>query len=312
MAFGGEIGPLTAGEVPQWVSALTAVMLGAGGEENPDPEYVRAAAQERVTSGGGELGVTAVRDGGRLIAAARVVECRHPLTHRHDLRIEDLATVPGLRSADVITAVSRLLDTVPAGLPVRIELPVRGPAATAAATLGHAGFVPEVLSLRRTTADPPPADGWPVRPATPADTGFVRDCLARAIRNGLAGEPTAVDVDVDEWVRARFADPLHTDATCVITESNGLAVGHAYATAGPDRYHRSRLAVVHDVFVVPEAKGRGAARALTTALAAELSRQGIPVMEGEVIMRGDPQRELRAGLATTGWHEDRMRWLRPG
>jgi GNAT superfamily N-acetyltransferase len=304
-----ETGPLADGETPQWVAALVALALGGAADEPTDPEHIRGTVRDRITTEGGSRAATAVHDGGRSVAAARLIECRHPVTLRTDLRIEDLAALAGpLPSADLTAVTSRLLDALPEGLPVRAELPVRGPAAALAAALGAAGFVPEVLSVRRATADVPLVDVCPIRPATPADTSFVQDCLARAIRNGLAGEPPAVDLD--EWVRRRFADPFHTGATCLIAERQGRSVGHVYATVGPDRYRRIRLASIHDVYVIPEAKRQGVAHALTGALAAQLSRSGVSMMEGEVILRGDPRQVLRAGLAAAGWREDRIRWLR--
>ncbi|MFC4071861.1 GNAT family N-acetyltransferase [Actinoplanes subglobosus] len=305
-----ETGPLADGEMPRWVDALVALTIGGAAEEPTDPEYVRTTVQDRVAAEGGCRAATLVHEAARPVVSARLVECRHPLTLRTDLRIEDLAAFTGpLPPSDVVAVMSRLLDALPGSWPVRAELPVRGPAAAWAASLAGAGFVPEVLTVRRATADVPPAGGCRVRPATPADAPFVQDCLARAIHNGLAGEPPAVDVD--EWARRRFADPFHSGATCIIAERRGRRLGHVYATVGPDRYRRIRLANIHDVYVVPEAKRQGVAHALTAALADHLSRSGVPMMEGEVIMRGDPQQALRAGLAAVGWREDRIRWVRP-
>jgi len=147
-----------------------------------------------------------------------------------------------------------------------------------------------------------------IRAATAADAEFVYECLATAVRNGLGGART--QVDVDDWIRTRYARLLRPGVTCVVAESAGQPVGHAYATAGPDRYGPGLCGYLHDVFVRPAAKGQGCAHALTDALAERLSADDVPILEGEVIMAGGEQTALRDGLRAAGWREDRMRWVR--
>jgi L-amino acid N-acyltransferase YncA len=268
-----------------------------------------------VHADGGVLDTITVRRDGRPTAAARLFECLHPLTLRPDLRLDGLCGLTADQAGQTDQAdqggeaVATLVAGLPAGWAVRAELPVRGSAAPLAAVLAAAGFRPEVLMIRRATGGLPPVDGWRVRPASPADAGFVRSCLAAAVRNGLAGETVAVDLDA--WIAARFAEPLHPGAVCVVAERDGRPVGHGYATVGTDRYGPVPAATVHDVFVLPEAKGGGAAHAITAALGGALLARGVPVMEGEVIMNGGAQPALRAGLSRAGWREDRMRWHRP-
>lgn len=296
-----QVGPLTEAELDWWVSALVRQRSTGSGAETADLAFVRRVVRDAVVADGGVLDTVAVRQAGVVTAAARLFECLHPLTLATDMRLDGLCAAGA-------PAAARLLATVPHRWAVRAELPLRGDAAPLAGVLAAAGFQPEVLTIRRSTAGLAEAPGWQVRSATAADAGFVRSCLAAAVRNGLAGETTRVDVDA--WTTARFAEPFHPDAACVVAERDGRPVGHGYATVGGDRYSPARTATVHDVFVLPEAKGTGGAHAITAALASVLRTRGVPVLEGEVIMKGDPQVALRAGLAGAGWREDRMRWVR--
>lgn len=294
---------LTEAELDPWIAALATQRLSAAGPEPADDDFVRRTVREAILTDGGILDTIAVRRDGRLTAAARLFECLHPLTLRPDLRLDGLCDLAGDEEA------ATLIAALPAGWAVRAELPVRGTAAPLADVLAAAGFRPEVLTIRRATGGVPAVDGWRVRDATATDADFVRSCLAAAIRNGLAGEPVAVDLD--GWIATRFAEPFHPDAVCVVAERDGRPIGHGYATVGTDRYRPVHAATVHDVFVLPEAKGGGCAHAITAALAEALLARGVPVMEGEVIMAGEAQSALRAGLSAAGWREDRMRWHRP-
>jgi L-amino acid N-acyltransferase YncA len=294
-------GPLAEAELDWWISALVGQRFTASGAETADPAYVRRTVRATVAADGGVLDTVAVRRAGVVTAAARLFECCHPLTLTTDMRLDGLCAAGA-------PAAAQLLAAVPDRWPVRAELPLRGDAAPLAEVLTAAGFEPEVLTIRRSTAGLAETPGWQVRPATAADAGFVRSCLAAAVRNGLAGVTTPVDIDT--WTAARFAEPFHSEAACVVAERDGRPVGHGYATMGADRYRPAPLATVHDVFVLPDAKGTGGAHAITAALACVLRDRGVSMMEGEVIMKGDPQSALRSGLAGAGWSEDRMRWVR--
>jgi len=296
-----RVNQLADDDLSWWARSLRAQLRTAAGPEQVDEARMAAFVHDGIVADGGTMDTRAVHEAGLPVAACRVSECLHPLTLRRDLRVEGLCAAPAGAAA--------LLDALPHDLEVRVELPLLGTARALQPTLRQLGFRPEVLLVRRPTDGLRPAPDWQIRAATAQDTDFLYDCLAAAVRNGLNG--TSAQVDIDDWIRTRYARLLRPGVTCVIAELDGRPVGHGYVTAGPDRYGRGPCGFLHDVFVLPAAKGLGCAHALTGALGERLSAGGVPVLEGEVIMTGGDKTALRGGLHAAGWREDRMRWLRP-
>jgi len=316
-----RVSPLASDDLSWWARTLRTQLSTAAGPEQADDVRVAAFVHDGIVADGGTTDAWAVREGRTPLAAFRVSECLHPITLRRDLRVEGLCAGPAGSAAAVA-----LLDTLPDDLDVRVELPLLGTAAALRSVLRQRGFRPEVLLVRRPTAglrrvpdsrpgksrgeqpSHPTAAPWQIRAATATDADFVYECLATAVRNGLGG--ASAQVDIDDWIRTRYARLLRPGVTCVIAESAGRPVGHGYATAGPDRYGPGLCGYLHDVFVQPAAKGLGCAHALTGALGEQLSAGDVPMVEGEVIMAGGDQAALRGGLRAAGWREDRMRWVR--
>lgn len=298
--------PLTAVELDWWRDMLARQSTDAADGAPVDQEHVTAVAAALVADGGAEDTI-GVRDDGVTVAAARLVDCRHPVTRLADRRLEGLCLAED--AEDPAGAVAELLSRVPADLDVRVELPA-GPAAE---RLRHAarqvGFREEILTVRRSAVAVPDPGGWSPRPAGPQDADFVYDCLAVAVRRGLAGRTAAVDVG--EWVRERWPGPAGPDVRCVLAELDGRPVGHAYALIVPDRYLATRTAHVIDVFVLPEARGRSCSQALVAALGRELEAGGVANLESEVVLGGRTDTAgLVAGLLAAGWRVDRAWWLR--
>jgi L-amino acid N-acyltransferase YncA len=295
---------LTNLELDWWQDTLCQQTVSAAEPEPVDQAHVRSYVHETIVADGQTAGTLAVRDAAVVVAACRIAECRHPLTLQPDLRLEGLCA-----DAHRSDAVGDLLEQVPTGLETRTELPVRGAAALRQPLAQH-GFQPEILVVRRPTQCLAPEPDWQIRAATERDRQFVQDCLATAVRRGLLGQEPKVDVDA--WVRQRFAELTGPHVECVVAESGGQLIGHGYATLRPDRYRPELCGYVVDVFVLPAAQGRGCSRALTAALGARLHERGVPILESEVVLvshTADPA-GLRANLGRAGWREDRMRWVR--
>ncbi|HZN77421.1 MAG TPA: GNAT family N-acetyltransferase [Micromonosporaceae bacterium] len=299
----GDLDPyaeLTDVELVWWRNALRDQFREAavdGAEETQMTWYA-----DSIVDDDGAAGTAAVREDGVAVAAMRVAECLHPLTHFRDRRIEGLVARPP-------DAAAALLERLPTDLQMRVEVPMHGSGVALSEPLQRYGFQPEVLTVRRRTSSSWPESDWTIRPAVPTDADFVYDCLATAVRRGLLGQEP--DVDLDQWVRARFPDPSGSEAVCVVAEQNGDLVGHGYAILRPDRYLSRPCGYVVDVFVLRHAQGRGCSVALTTALGTRLHEAGVPVVESEVVLAGNPNpAPLRDRLAAAGWREERMRWVR--
>ena len=293
-----RVSPLANDDLSWWAQTLHTQLRTAAGPEQADDARLTTVAHN-IVADGGTVDAWAVREDDAPLAACRVSECRHPITLRRDVRVEGLCAAPAGSAA-----AAALLDRLPDDLAVRVELPLRGTAEALEPALRQRGFEPEVLLVRRPTDGLRHPSGWQIRAATAGDADFLYDCLAAAVRNGLNGTPAGVDIDA--WIRTRFARLLHPGVTCVIAELAGRPVGHGYATTGPDRYGPGLCGFLHDVFVLPDAKGLGCAHALTGALGERLSAAGGSMLEGEVIMAGGDQTALRAGLREAGWREDRI------
>jgi GNAT superfamily N-acetyltransferase len=205
--------------------------------------------------------------------------------------------------------VAELLARLPTDLDVRVELPAGPSTAALRDAVRSSGFREEVLTVRRAADAAARRGDWSLRAAGPDDANFVVDCLAIAVRRGLFGRAAAVDVG--EWVGKRWPAPGSPDVECVVAELDGRPVGHAYALIGLDRYSPAESAHVIDVFVLPEARGRGCSQALTAELSRRLAARGVPDMESEVALSGGGDTTgLLAGLQKAGWRVDRAWWIR--
>jgi GNAT superfamily N-acetyltransferase len=118
-----------------------------------------------------------------------------------------------------------------------------------------------------------------VRPATPADAsliyGFIR---ALAEYEKLLHEVEATQADVEA---ALFSD--HPRAFCDIAEADGKPVGFALWFYNYSTFRGRHGIYLEDLFVVPEARGLGAGKALLRRLAQRCQDEGLARLEWSVL-----------------------------
>ncbi len=108
-----------------------------------------------------------------------------------------------------------------------------------------------------------------MRPARPAEAAILAE-MANDLNDhvGIHGRPFT-----PERIRA---DGFGSQAafTPLVAELDGAVVGYAFFTPGYNTDVAARSMWLHDLFVVPAARGRGVGYALMTAVAAETVRAG--------------------------------------
>ena len=113
-----------------------------------------------------------------------------------------------------------------------------------------------------------------VRPARRAEAARLAE-MANDLNDhvGVSGRPfTAARVRADGFgPRAAF--------TPLVAELDGAVVGYAFFSPGYNTDVASRSVWLHDLFVAPAARGRGAGAALMAAVAAETVRRGAVSLE---------------------------------
>lgn len=112
--------------------------------------------------------------------------------------------------------------------------------------------------------------GVRVRPARLGDAAAVAE-LFNAI-NGMDGPPPPVRMTA-EIVRRDLLGPSPR-ATLLVAELYGAVVGFATGNTLYDSARAADCVFLNDLYVAPEARRRGAGRALVAALAAEARRRG--------------------------------------
>ena len=110
-----------------------------------------------------------------------------------------------------------------------------------------------------------------VRDATPDDAAAVAEIYGWHVLNGFGSFEEAAP-PVEEIAR-RMAEVAQRGLPWLVAEADGAPLGYAYAT--PYRPRTGYRFTVEDaVYVAPHAQGRGAGRALLTALIERLQAQG--------------------------------------
>jgi ribosomal protein S18 acetylase RimI-like enzyme len=132
-----------------------------------------------------------------------------------------------------------------------------------------------------------------VRRATRSDVGALVDLMRAFYRE--------TDYPLDQgWADAAFSTLLeHSELGCVwLAECQHAAVGHAVLTVRYTMEHGAPSGYIDDLFVQPEFRRRGIARALLAELFEECRRRGCKSMYVEVGDRNAPAIELyrRFGL----------------
>jgi ribosomal protein S18 acetylase RimI-like enzyme len=124
-----------------------------------------------------------------------------------------------------------------------------------------------------------------VRAATAADLGTLRD-LWTAFQREI---PEPEWVDLDEAEELREIEDTARNEIALLAEEDGRALGYALA-----RRRGSRLGRLTDLYVVPDARRRGVARALTLEVVRLLREQGLDHVDLQVVASNEPARSLYA------------------
>ena len=118
-----------------------------------------------------------------------------------------------------------------------------------------------------------------VRPATPADAGLIYGFIrGLAEYEKLLHEVEATQADVEA---ALFSE--HPRAFCDIAEADGAPVGFALWFYNYSTFRGRHGIYLEDLFVVPEARGLGAGKALLRRLAQRCQDEGLARLEWSVL-----------------------------
>ncbi len=120
-----------------------------------------------------------------------------------------------------------------------------------------------------------------IRPARPDDAPTLL-ALVRA----LAAYERAPDAVVA--TEADFARGLGTEMDALVAEEEGAALGFALFFSTWSTWRGRPGVHLEDLFVVPEARGRGVGAALLSAVAAEAVRRGCARLEWQVLDWNEP------------------------
>nr|WP_239057974.1 GNAT family N-acetyltransferase [Crenobacter caeni] len=93
-----------------------------------------------------------------------------------------------------------------------------------------------------------------------------------------ARDPMGGGVPLPADIRARLADALFKHENrlfALIAEEDGQAIGHALCVEGFSSFKAAGTCNLHDLSVVPRARGQGVGRRLLAAVEAEASRRGL-------------------------------------
>jgi len=113
-----------------------------------------------------------------------------------------------------------------------------------------------------------------IRPAREADAALLAQ-MANDLNDhvGVRGRPfTAERVITDGFGPQRAFTPL-------VAETSGAVAGYVFIAAGYNTDLAARAMWLHDLYVMPAARGHGVGRALMAAVAAEAVRTGCVSME---------------------------------
>ncbi|MBA4013782.1 MAG: GNAT family N-acetyltransferase [Phenylobacterium sp.] len=118
-----------------------------------------------------------------------------------------------------------------------------------------------------------------VRPATPADAGLIYGFIrGLAEYEKLLHEVEATQADVEG---ALFSE--HPRAFCDIAEADGTPVGFALWFYNYSTFRGRHGIYLEDLFVVPQARGLGAGKALLRRLAQRCQEEGLARLEWSVL-----------------------------
>jgi GNAT superfamily N-acetyltransferase len=134
-----------------------------------------------------------------------------------------------------------------------------------------------------------------IRPAVPADTGLIFGFIrALAEYEKLLHEVTATEADV---ARDLFGD--HPRLFCDIAEADGAPVGFAVWFYNYSTFMGRHGIWLEDLFVVPQARGLGAGKALLRGLARRCEAEGLTRLEWAVLDWNAPSIAFYDSLGAT-------------
>ena len=134
-----------------------------------------------------------------------------------------------------------------------------------------------------------------IRPAMPADAGLIlRLIRGLAEYERLLHEVVATEADL---VRDLFAE--HPRLFCDIAEADGAPVGFAIWFYNYSTFMGRHGIYLEDLFVVPEARGLGAGKALLRGLAQRCETEGLKRLEWAVLDWNAPSIAFYDSLGAT-------------
>jgi GNAT superfamily N-acetyltransferase len=134
-----------------------------------------------------------------------------------------------------------------------------------------------------------------IRPAVPADTGLIFGFIrALAEYEKLLHEVPATEADV---ARDLFGD--HPRLFCDIAEADGAPVGFAVWFYNYSTFMGRHGIWLEDLFVVPQARGLGAGKALLRGLARRCEAEGLTRLEWAVLDWNAPSIAFYDSLGAT-------------
>jgi ribosomal protein S18 acetylase RimI-like enzyme len=139
-----------------------------------------------------------------------------------------------------------------------------------------------------------------VRRATRSDVGTLVDLM----RDFYAEANYSLD---QKWAETSFLQLLgHAELGCVwLADCDSVAAGHAVLTLRYTMEHGSLSGYVDDLFVRPEFRRRGIARALLSELLDECKRRSCKSIYVEVADRNVPAIELYSQFGLVPFHDGR-------
>jgi GNAT superfamily N-acetyltransferase len=144
-----------------------------------------------------------------------------------------------------------------------------------------------------------------VRPARPEDAALVFDFVLRlAEYEKLSHAVTATE---DDLAVLLFGRPPR--ASCDLVELDGEAVGFCLWFHTVSTFAGHAGIWIEDLFVLPEARGRGAGRALLKALARRCARDGLGRIDWAVLDWNAPAIGFYEGLGSEPLEDWRLRRL---
>ncbi len=144
-----------------------------------------------------------------------------------------------------------------------------------------------------------------IRPARPADAETIHDFIVQLAV--YEKEPDAVEVTVAQLREQLLAE--RPPFECLIAQLDGRPVGFALFFSNYSTWRGRPGIYLEDLFVLPEARGHGAGKALLLALARLCRERGGARLEWSVLDWNRPSIEFYRALGAfemSGWHVYRL------